>query len=147
MNITLNTKVAAIVGGAVALVVTVGGGTIVYNNHRAAEEKKAAELAYAQRPIVEEACVMNGYGQGSCDFTNSGKTAGAICGQIQVNGPGTAYSNKFCSGMVQPMTTTKVEFNIPAVDKLCEDGLKPWTEVCSFTFSQEATGDGKTTEA
>jgi hypothetical protein len=137
MNISINKKIATIVGGSVAAVAIIVGGTVAYNNHKAAEAKKAAELAFANRPIVEDACVMNGYGKGSCDFTNVGKTAGAVCGVIQVDGPGTTYSNKFCSGMVQPQTTAKVEFNIPAVNKLCEDGFKSWQDVCQFDFMRD----------
>jgi hypothetical protein len=145
MNIKLNTKIAAIVGGTVAVVVAIGGGTVAYNNHKAAEAKKAADLAYANRPIVEDACIMNGYGKGSCDFTNVGKTAGSVCGVIQVDGPGVAHSNTFCSGLVQPQTTQKVEFNIPAVDKLCEDGFKDWGDVCGFQFVQSGAFGGDTT--
>lgn len=147
MNITLNTKVAAIVGGTIAVAVAIGGGIITYNNHKAAEEKKAAELAYANRPIVEEACTMNGYGQGSCDFTNVGKTQGALCGVIVVHGPGTAQSSKFCSGQVEPMSTRNVEFKIPAVDKLCEDGYKDWRDVCSFEFVRDGFNEENTVGA
>lgn len=138
MNINLNTKVAAIVGGTIATAAILGAGIIGYNNHKASEEKKAAELAYANRPIVEDSCVMNGYGQGSCDFTNVGKTKGAVCGVIAVEGPGTVQSNKFCSGQVEPLSTTKVEFNIPQVDKLCTDGFKDWRDVCQFDFIEDA---------
>jgi hypothetical protein len=139
MKLALNTKVATIAGGVIALALAVGGGTVAYNNHKDAEAKKAAEMAYARRPIVEHSCVMNGFGVGSCDFTNSGKTAGAVCGVVQVDGPGTAHSNKFCSGVVEPMTTEKVEFNIPAVDDLCDNGFESWTEKCSFDFIQEGS--------
>ena len=134
MNITINTKTAAIAGGAIALIAMIGGGTVAYNNHKAAQAKKAAEVAYAQRPIVEASCVMNGYGKGDCSFTNTGKTPGAKCGNIHVDGPGTVFSDKFCSGQVQPQSTTKVEFNIPAVDKLCDNGFGPWTDKCNFSF-------------
>ena len=147
MQITLNTKVAAIIGGTIALAAAIAGGTVAYNNHKAAEAKKAAELAYANRPIVEESCVMNGYGEVKCDFTNSGKTAGAICGVIQVNGPGTATSSKFCSGMVQPMSTTKVELTIPEVDELCDNGFESWTEKCGFTFVKDGMNGEATKEA
>ena len=137
MNININTKVLAIVGGSIALIAAISGGTVAYNNHKAAEAKKAAELAYARRPIVEASCIMNGYGKGDCSFTNTGKTAGAQCGNIAVTGPGMAYSDKFCSGQVQPQSTTKVEFNIPAVDDLCENGFSPWTYKCNFTFVED----------
>jgi hypothetical protein len=134
MNININTKVLAIAGGAILAIAAIGGGTVAYNNHKAAEAKKAAELAYAQRPIVDASCIMNGYGAGHCNFTNTGKTTGAQCGNILVEGPGSTYSDKFCSGQVQPQSTTKVEFTIPAVEKLCDNGFNPWTEKCSFTF-------------
>jgi hypothetical protein len=139
MNITLNTKLVAIVGGIVAAGVVIGGGTVAYNNHKAAEAKKAAEIAaaaaYANRPIIATpACVMNGYGKGDCSFTNTGKTAGAQCGYISVQGPGVVTSEQFCSGSVQPYSTTKVEFDIPAVNDLCDNGMESWTEKCNFDF-------------
>jgi hypothetical protein len=90
---------------------------------------------------------MNGFGVGHCSFTNSGKTAGALCGHIQVDGPGIATSAPFCSGMVQPMTTEKVEFSIPQVNELCDNGFESWTEKCSFDFYQSAPNGGATTEA
>jgi hypothetical protein len=37
------------------------------------------------------------------------------------------------------MTTEKVEFSIPAVNELCDNGLESWTKKCSFTFVQEGT--------
>ena len=137
MQINLNAKVAAIVGGTIAVAAIVGGGTIAYNNYKAEQAKKAAALAYANRPVIAESCVMNGLGKGDCSFTNTGKTAGAMCGSIQVNGPGTANSDPFCSGSVAPMTTTKVEFDIPAVDELCDNGFESWTKKCSFTFVEK----------
>ena len=135
MNITLNTKVIATIGGIVAAGITVGVGYVAYNNHKAAEAKKAADAAYASRPIIETpACVMNGYGKGDCKFTNTGKTAGAQCGYISVQGPGVVTSEQFCSGSVQPYSTNKVEFDIPAVNELCDNGFESWTKKCDFTF-------------
>ena len=136
MNITLNTKIVAIVGGIVAAGAAISGGYIAYNNHKVAEAKKAAEIAYANRPIVEDYCIMNGYGKGSCDFTNTGKTAGSMCGVINVRGPGLLYSNHFCSGSVEPQTTNKVEFDIPGVEDLCSKTEKNWGEVCQFHFAK-----------
>ena len=147
MKLEIATKTLAIAGGVVVIIGGVIGGSYAYNAHKAAEEKKAAELAYANRPIVTESCVMNGYGKGSCDFTNTGKTAGAICGVIQVNGPGIANSSKFCSGMVQPMSTEKVEFDIPEVDELCDNGFESWTEKCGFTFVRDGINGGESVGA
>jgi hypothetical protein len=127
------TIVLTAVGGFFALL-TLGGTALVIKNQA---DAAAAKKAYEDRPIVEQSCTMNGYGQGACSFTNSGKTAGALCGYIQVDGPGTATSNKFCSGQVASQTTTKVEFNIPQVDELCDNGFDSWTEKCSFEFISE----------
>jgi len=145
MKITLSTKLIATVGGIVAAGVVIGGGTVAYNNHKAAEAKKAAEIAaaeaYANRPIIEfPDCVMNGRGEGDCKFTNTGKTAGAQCGHIEVYGPGTAKSEQFCSGLVEPYSTNKVDFDIPAVNELCDNGFESWTKKCSFNFIQSTGG-------
>ena len=50
-----------------------------------------------------------------------------------------AYSDKFCSGQVQPMSTEKVEFTIPAVDDLCDNGFNPWSDKCTFDFVADTT--------
>jgi hypothetical protein len=128
------TKTQQIIAGVIGATLIIVGGTTIKKQHDEAAAKKAAELAYANRPIVEESCVMNGWGQGECSFTNSGKTAGAKCGTINVQGPGMAQSDKFCSGMVEPMSTEKVEFKIPAVNELCDNGFESWTKKCDFTF-------------
>ena len=134
MELTKNLKIAS---ACVLTVVAIAGGVA----YKSAEEYKAKaakieaeRIAYANRPIVEATCVMNGYGEGDCKFTNTGKTAGPQCGYIGVNGPGVTTSEVFCSGLVQPYTTTKVDFSIPAVSKLCEDGMKNWQDVCTFEF-------------
>ena len=141
MNITLNTKIAAIVGGVIAASVVIGGGYVAHNNHKAAEAKKAAAEAYANRPIIGfPDCVMNGRGEGDCKFTNTGKTAGAQCGYIEVYGPDTAKSEQFCSGLVGSYSTNKVEFNIPAVQELCDNGFESWTKKCEFNFIPSGGG-------
>jgi len=139
MNININTKVLAIAGGSIALIAAISGGTVAYNNHKAAEAKKAAEVAaaeaYANRPIIDyPACVMNGRGEGDCKFTNTGKTAGAQCGHIEVQGPGVAKSEQFCSGSVEPYSTNSVEFNVVEVNELCDNGFESWTKKCDFNF-------------
>lgn len=133
-----HTLVAAGVLGTAALI---GGGFALKSKmdydatqKRIAAEKEAARVAYENRPILNEECLMNGFGEGKCSFTNVGKTAGAVCGAIEVRGPGNTYSDIFCSGKVEPMTTTKVEFEIPAVRELCSQGYKRWTEVCEFSW-------------
>ena len=128
------TKTQKIIGGVATAVVVLGGGFFVKVRHDEATKKEVERIAYENRAIVDESCVMNGYGQGSCSFTNTGKTAGAVCGVIQVNGPGTISSDTFCSGSVEPQSTEKVEFSIPQVDVLCDNGFASWTEKCTFDF-------------
>jgi hypothetical protein len=141
MKITKTQKIiTAVIGGIVIL----GGAITAKTAHDKEQAKKAAELAYANRPIVEESCVMNGYGKGECNFTNTGKTTGAKCGSIRVDGPGVVNSEKFCSGQVAPMSTEKVEFNIPAVDELCDNGFDDWRDKCEFNFVESGIGGGQT---
>jgi hypothetical protein len=142
MQITKNIQIGAVVVGVILLI---GGGAAYKKNQDEVAAKKAAELAYANRPIIEVSCTMDGYGSGECNFTNSGKTAGAKCGTINVQGPGVVQSDKFCSGMVQPMSTEKVEFKIPAVDELCDNGFEDWRDKCSFDFYEAAPNGAATT--
>jgi hypothetical protein len=143
MKFTQTHKIAAsVISGLVIL----GGGIYAKNQYDKAEAEKAAKLAYENRPIIAESCTMNGYGQGECNFTNTGKSAGAKCGVIAVQGPGVVQSDKFCSGQVAPMSTEKVEFKIPAVDELCDNGFESWTEKCSFGFLEDGLGGGAASE-
>ena len=84
MKLEITTKTLAIAGGIVVILGGAIGGYHAYTAHKAAEEKKAAELAYANRPIIDEECLVNGVGDGHCSFTNTGKTTGAVCGVIVV---------------------------------------------------------------
>ena len=147
MTLTQNQKVAIFAGGGVAVIGAFIAAIATVNNIQEQERKKAAELAYANRPIIEASCLMDGYGKGECSFTNSGKTAGAKCGVINVQGPGVVQSDKFCSGMVQPMSTEKVEFKIPAVDELCDNGFEDWRDKCGFDFVEDGLNGGESKEA
>lgn len=139
-----------IVSGLVLVTVAIASGVAYknaadYNTKKAAEAAKieAQRVAYENRPIIAfPDCIMNGHGEGNCKFTNTGKTAGAQCGHIEVQGPGVAKSEQFCSGSVQPYSTTKVEFEIPAVRELCDNGFEDWSEKCSFTFISDGQGQG-----
>ena len=141
MKITKTQKIAAAVVGTIVIL---GGAITAKVSYDKDQAKKAAELAYANRPIIEASCTMNGYGKGECSFTNSGKSTGAKCGSITVNGPGVVQSDKFCSGQVAPMSTEKVEFNIPAVDELCDNGFDDWRDKCEFSFTENGIGGGQT---
>ena len=108
-----------------------------YNAKKAAEAAKieAQRVAYENRAIIAfPYCIMNGYGHGNCKFTNTGKTAGAQCGHIEVKGPGVAKSEQFCSGSVEPYSTNSVQFNVVEVNELCDNGFESWTKKCNFNF-------------
>jgi hypothetical protein len=141
------TKTQQIIAGVIGTVLVISGSVVIKKQHDEAQAKKAAEIAYANRPIIEASCVMNGFGVGECSFTNSGKSTGAKCGVINVQGPGVVQSDKFCSGQVQPMSTEKVEFKIPAVDQLCDNGFEDWGDKCDFSFVEDGFGGGKTQDA
>ena len=148
MKLPQTPKIAAIAIGTVVVIVGVATGLHFKQKHDAevaeAARQKAAAEAYANRPIISEECILNGYGKGHCSFTNTGKTTGAKCGSIVVNGPGVVTSDLFCSGQVPSMTTNKVEFSIPAVNDLCDSSYKPWYEVCEFGFVEQDTKEGTT---
>lgn len=79
-------------------------------------------------------CTMNGFGQGSCSFTNKGDAKGAVCGHIEVSdGEKSEESSDFCSGEVGKQSTSKVDFSVPGVRTLCAGGGS-WIENCDFTF-------------
>lgn len=96
----------------------------------------AMALAACRKPELDWNCTMNGFGQGTCSFTNTGNGKGAVCGSIHVESDtgGGAQSGKFCSGQVEPASTTSVDFSIPQVRETCDSPSGSWTEVCSFAF-------------
>jgi hypothetical protein len=105
------------------------------------------------KPNITPECTMNGLGQGSCSFTNKGTAAGAVCGRIGVNDLwGSAksgaelsveFSAPFCSGEVAQMTTTKVDFSVPAMRTLCKSTNRgSWSDVCQFEFLADGSAAG-----
>lgn len=92
------------------------------------EKKQNAELTYT--------CAMNGYGSGSCTFTNTKEGTGSQCGKVTVKNTTdqrSASSAVFCSGKVDASSSKKVDFLVTEVREICEtDGS--WTKVCDLTF-------------
>ena len=93
---------------------------------------------------VDVRCNMNGFGQGTCQFTNLGSSKSAICGHIMVvekwgttiiRNPKTAQSGTFCSGNVPPATTTSVNFSVSNASDVCRARpVDDWRDGCDFTF-------------
>ena len=83
---------------------------------------------------IKETCTMNGFGNGSCQFTNKGTASGTLCGKVVVSGAGT--SADFCSGLVEPQSTTTVTFAIPDVFRSCTPASSSgnWADRCDFGF-------------
>lgn len=86
---------------------------------------------------IDNYCVMNGFGDGSCSFTNVGDSFGSVCGYIIVEQfeNEVASSEVFCSGKVQSSSTVKVDFSIPSVRNSCPRGLED--SLCKFTFQEK----------
>jgi len=93
---------------------------------------------------VETGCRVNGLGQGSCLFTNTGWAPGTSCAEVRLrNGAKSATSGKFCSGRIAPNDTVEKSFSI-VVGDVCADGkatAKPWQDVCEM---EVAYGGGAT---
>ena len=91
---------------------------------------------------ISQDCQMNGFGQGTCSFTNQGDGKGAVCGHVEVvrseNDSLMERSSVFCSGEVGTKSTTRVQFSIPSVKTLCDapEG-EQWSDVCVFGFVAE----------
>ena len=87
---------------------------------------------------IDVQCTMNGLGQGSCSFTNTGSGGGALCGQIKVYrtlGDDHITSNKFCSGEVGKSSTANIDFSIPDVRTFCDgEAGQSWSDLCAFEF-------------
>lgn len=127
MKLTNSRKITIALIGTLSGVLAIGGAIKLKNAH---DQK----IAFENRPIIDQECVMNGFGQGNCSFTNTGKSSGSACGIIQVYGPVSLSSGTFCSGKVDPQSTVKVEFSIPQVNIACDDGYSKWSDICSFNF-------------
>jgi hypothetical protein len=84
---------------------------------------------------IESRCHVNGTGQGSCSFTNTGWTPGSMCVEVKlVNKRGeSASSGSICSGRVWPSDTATRDIAIVAPTELCAGELfSAWTDNCSI---------------
>lgn len=94
-------------------------------------------------PNIDVQCTMNGFGQGHCIFTNSGKGDGSSCGSIHVyrtdGKSGEASSEIFCSKNLEPQTSAEITFGVPATDSICKTKSysKSWKDVCAFEFNKQ----------
>lgn len=93
------------------------------------------EININAKANIKNSCVMNGLGQGSCSFTNTGEGSGSVCGRISVRDlyyQEIATSSIFCSGKIKTLSTNQVNFSIPDVIYRCPRGLTGSN--CDFQF-------------
>lgn len=103
----------------------------------------ALPLLACGKPQLKEHCVMNGWGHGTCTFTNTGTATGTMCGRIIVTNKYEPTemppeSSVLCSGDVAKASTGTVSFSIPSVQEYCSSwqrrGLSKWGDVCDFEW-------------
>lgn len=83
---------------------------------------------------LESNCRVNGLGQGSCLFTNTGWTPGTGCTEVKIvnEGGDSVSSGTVCSGRVWPNDTVERAISI-IVGEHCDDRTREgrsWSEVC-----------------
>lgn len=91
---------------------------------------------------IETSCSMNGLGRGSCQFTNTGTGSGSVCGKIvaqkNFGDRNTSETWEFCSGKVNPSSTSEVKFVMPNMDDVCPHiSSYKWSENCDFHWQQK----------
>ena len=97
-------------------------------------------------PDINTECTMNGLGKITCEYTNTGKGKGSVCGNIRVfklsNHDEKIESKPFCSGPIEPKETKKLETQFvdlkedTDVKEFCKsiynDGR--WGDECGFNY-------------
>lgn len=89
-------------------------------------------------------CQVNGTGQGSCQFTNTGWTPGSQCVDVALRNQqgGTVSSGPVCSGRVWPNDTTEKNITI-AIGNTCNNalGAPDFSDVCKMDINNVDSGD------
>lgn len=89
---------------------------------------------------IAPTCTINGFGTGTCTFTNEGFLPWKLCGRLIVtrdeSGRATS-SSVFCSGFVLPQSSVSVNFAVEGVQQVCAVEFptgRNWKDVCSMSF-------------
>jgi hypothetical protein len=92
-------------------------------------------------PPIEPDCSMDGYGRGTCVFTNSGKRTSRSCGTIVATCEGASLGVKlsptFCSGDVQVGDSVSIDFSVPEFDRITPN-RGDWRDSCGFLWLEGA---------
>jgi len=87
---------------------------------------------------IESSCKVNGLGQGSCSFTNTGWTPGTVCAEVTITNTSNhkiASSGTLCSGRVWPNDTAEKSFAIVMGDTCTDENpylASPWNKNCEM---------------
>lgn len=97
-----------------------------------------AAIASAFRaPPIEPECNMDGYGRGTCVFTNGGGRTSRSCGTIMATCEGAElgvkFSPTFCSGDVEAGESVSVAFQVPEFDRMTPN-WGDWRDSCGFIW-------------
>lgn len=86
------------------------------------------------RADIGRDCRINGLGDGSCTFTNTGNGKGSLCVQPElVRHDGQLIkSQTICSGEVAPSTSVKIDFYMSGVLDFCGTAGVGWSDQCDL---------------
>jgi hypothetical protein len=94
-------------------------------------------IFFISKANISVECSMNGFGDGTCNFTNTGTSSGTICGTVEVmRDTKILESSKFCSGEIKVRSTNQLEFIVSGVHDLCGH---PWVNNCDMSFYKDDT--------
>jgi hypothetical protein len=100
----------------------------------------SSESPFYKAPAnIEQSCVMNGFWEGTCTFTNIWDSEWYTCWYIALYSKGEVVektkSATLCSGNMWSHSTKKEDFQIVGVQSSCKSpsGWK-WSDVCDFAF-------------
>ncbi len=93
-------------------------------------------LAGCGQAQISNDCRINGLGQGSCSFTNTGTGKGSLCvmpQMVRTDGQ-TLESSLICSGNLESSSTSVVQFFITGLISFCtnDESGKTWTDYCEL---------------
>jgi len=124
-------KIEIEVGAIGALVTLFGAAAIV-----AAAVVFTTDLSPLRQPTnIENECSINGLGNGSCTFHNSGGKKGNVCitAAVVKRTGGDAGSAKVCSGNLEAGGVSQLTFFVSGMDGR-KDSVLGWQSVCHLSL-------------
>lgn len=87
---------------------------------------------------IQSECRVNGFGVGSCQFTNQGFTPGSACVDVKIvkDTGSTVSSTELCSGRVSPSDSVSKDVSL-VINSGCDEEGREWTDVCHVDVEPE----------